>query len=145
MSAKQIKPNNYTERFFSNDITNFLIEKWKVATEFPENKNITNQILAINTLQNYIISTSKNKEKPRQIEDFENILKLVRLIQECKNLTIHTDYKIYIDDVFISIISSNKNNYNSIYSIDTEEEIIKLIKIKKRNRIIRKICSFGLA
>ena len=144
MSAKQLK-SNHTERFFSNDITHFLIEKWKVATEFPENKNITNQILAINTLQNYIISTSKNKEKPRQIEDFENILKLVRLIQECKNLTIHTDYSTYIDDVFISIISSNKNNYNSIYSIDTEEEITKLIKIKKRNRIIRKIFSFGLA
>lgn len=144
MPVQQISPNVNTG-YFSEDIRKFLLEKWSIATKFPNNKNLTQQILANRTLQRYLNSNYQKNLEDRQIEDFLNILKLLEKIQECKNLTIHSDYKSYLDYVFENIINSNKNNYNSLYSIDTEEELENVIKIKKRNRLIRKIFTFGLA
>ena len=143
MPVQQINPNVNTG-YFSEDIRKFLLEKWSIATQFPNNKNLTQQILANRTLQRYLNSNYKKNLEDRQIEDFLNILKLLEKIQECKNLTIYSDYKSYLDYVFENIINSSKNNYNSLYSIDTEEELENVIKIKKRNRLIRKIFTFGL-
>lgn len=130
--------------FFSEHIRNFLSEKWAVAIQFPEDKNLTNQINARIEL-NRFAKTFDTLDENNQIDDLIKVINLVEMIQNCKNPTIHYIYKIYLDYLFSSVVYSTKDNYESRYSKEIENKIINSINIKERNRMFRKIISFGLA
>jgi hypothetical protein len=137
--------------FFSEHIRSFLSEKWAVAIQFPEDKNLTNQINARIELNRFVKTlaildeNNQNDYIPKQIDDLIKVINLVEMIQNCKNSTIHYNNKIYLDYLFASVVYSSIDNYESRQSKDIENNIINSIHIKERNRMFRKIISFGLA
>ncbi len=142
--------DDQNEYFFSEFNRNYLKEKWSVTTQFLEDQNLINQLNAIKDLQRYvkiyvIHDDSLENNVPEQIDDLSNLINLLKIIQDCKNSTIHSNFKLYLDYLFISIVDSNKYNYKSVYSNEIENKIIDAIKIKKRKRFFRKIISFGFA
>ena len=138
--------------FFQEYIRNYLNEKWSVAIQFPEDKNLIKQINARIELQRYIktyVVLDENNTTdyciPKQIEDLNKLLNIIEKIQDCKNSKIHYNYKLYLDYIYSYIVNCTIDNYESRWSNDIENKIINDINIKKRKRIFIKIISLGFA
>jgi hypothetical protein len=137
--------------FFPEHIRNYLVEKWSVAIQFPDDKNLIKQINTRKELQRFLKTFAISDETteidyvPKQIEDLYKVLNIIEQIQNCLNLTIYLRYKFYLDYVFISIVNSIKDDYEYILSNEIENRIINDIKTKEKKRIFRKIISFGFA
>ena len=135
---------------FKEHIRNFLIEKWSVAIQFPDDRILIDQISARIELSRFVTTfvilddDTNDYLVPKQIDDLKNVIKLLEMIYKCNNPTIHHNYKIYLDYLFASIVYS-KCDYESRYSKEIETKILNSIEIKNRKRIFRKIISFGLA
>ena len=135
---------------FKEHIRNFLIEKWSVAIQFPDDRILIDQISARIELSRFVTTfvilddDTNDYLVPKQIDDLKNVIKLLEMIHKCNNPTIHHNYKIYLDYLFASIVYS-KCDYESRYSKEIETKILNSIEIKNRKRIFRKIISFGLA
>ncbi len=138
------------EYFFTEFNKNFLKEKWIIAIQFRGDENLINQLNAIKEINRYlktyaILEDGLENYIPKQIDDLSKLFNILEIIQECNNSSIHSKFKLYLDFVFISIVNSNKYNYESVYSIEIENKIISAVKNKKRKRLFRKIISFGFA
>lgn len=137
--------------FFPEHIRNYLIDKWQITIQFPEDKNLIEQIKTRKELQRFLKTFAISDETteidyvPKQIEDIYKVLNTIEQIQNCLNLTIYLRYKFYLDYVFISIVNSIKDDYEYIFSKEIENRIINDIKTKEKKRMFRKIISFGLA
>ena len=138
--------------FFEEHNRDFLNEKWSVAIQFPDDKILIDQISARCELARFVDTFAILDDNnpidylvPKQIDDLNKIIKLLEIIHKCNNPTIHHNYKIYLDYIFSSIVYSKEDKYESRYSMEIENNIIRDINIKKKNRLIRKIFTFGLA
>lgn len=137
--------SNEKKYFFEEHIRNFLIEKWSVAIQFPDDRILIDQISARIELSRFVDTFAilddnnpSDYQIPKQIDDLKKIINLLELIQKCNNPTIHHNYKIYLDYLYSSVIYST-NDYESRYSKEIETKILNSIEIKNRKRLFRKV------
>ncbi len=131
--------------FFEEHNRDFLNEKWSVAIQFPDDKILIDQISARCELARFVTTFIVLDDDindylvPKQIDDLNKIIKLLEIIHKCNNPTIHHNYKIYLDYIFSSIVYSKEDKYESRYSMEIENNIIRDINIKKKNEYFEKL------
>ncbi len=137
------------DNIIPEDKQNKLIKYWVEVKKFYPRKIIDKHIAvnSIVTMKAYIrFIVSLSHIIPRQeYSDLINLVLLLNEIQICCNYKIYKDYMWFLDSNFANIINTKKNyKYQSLYDNDIIEEIRYKIKIKYRNRIIKKVLTLGI-
>ncbi len=142
------KPNKVKYRInpiIQNELTKYWIKCKKFyPRDFLEAHFVIDRVL---TTKNFWDCLEKyQKYIPEQeYSDLVRIVALLNDIQSCSNRTIYNNYMWFLDNNFANIINSQEGSkYISIFDPIIEENIKDKIKVKERNRTIKKVLTFGI-
>ncbi len=126
-----------------------LIKYWNTLRKFYPRYFLKVDILVerIATSKCLWVSLAKYQEYiPKQeFSDLVNIFTLLDDIQICSNRTIYNNYIHFLDNNFLNIINSKEGTkYESIFDQNIQQIIKDKIKVKERNRTIKKVLTFGI-